>query len=101
LEFRNDRVLIRTWSCGSNAREVFEHSRSTKRTKGRGSKKRTSCLFSQNGWQKEKLWQLSVTPAIAGNEEFENLMHSFQLSQKDAKDSNAGTLHGQQRSSNG
>jgi len=45
------------------------------------------------GWQKAKLWQLSVTPTIAGNEELENLMHSFQLSQKEAKKPNVILKH--------
>ena len=43
------------------------------------------CLWSQSGSQKGKPWQ-HFRSAIAGNEELENLVHGFQLSEEEAKE---------------
>ena len=55
-------------------------------------KERIPCLWSQSGLRKGKLWQLSVPPS-AGNEELENLVHGFQLSEEEAKEPNVILKH--------
>ena len=42
--------------------------------------------------KKGKLWQLSVHPS-AGNEELENLVHGFQLSEEEVKEPNVILKH--------